>query len=74
LDGEGGFTVYGRLVRAEASLRNAYLPMGLTGNARLIRPVAKDGFLTYADVELDETLLSFTLRKSMEEENRVNHF
>jgi len=68
LDGEGGFMVYGRLVRAEASLQNAYLPMGLTGNARLIRPVAKDAVLTYDDVELDETLLSFTLRKSMEEE------
>jgi predicted homoserine dehydrogenase-like protein len=70
LDGEGGFTVFGRLVQAEDSLQNAYLPMGLTGNARLTRPVAKDAILTYADVELDENLLSFTLRKSMEKEKR----
>ncbi len=66
LDGEGGFMVFGRLVRAEDSLQHAYLPMGLTGNARLTRPIAKDAILTYADVELDESLLSFTLRKSME--------
>ena len=70
LDGEGGFTVFGLLVQAEESLQNAYLPMGLPGNARLTRPVAKDAILTYADVELDENLLSFTLRKSMEKEKR----
>lgn len=70
LDGKGGFTVYGRLVPAEDSLQNAYLPMGLAGSARLKRPVAKDAVLTYADVELDENLLSFTLRKSMEKEKR----
>ena len=70
LDGEGGFTVFGRLVPVEDSLQNSYLPMGLTANARLVRPVAKDTILTYADVELDENLLSFSLRKSMEKENR----
>lgn len=71
LDGEGGFTVFGRLVQVGDSLRNGYLPMGLTGNARLIRPVAKDAILTYADVELDESLLSFSLRKVMEKEKHT---
>lgn len=66
IDGEGGFTVFGRLVRAEDSLKKSYLPMGLSGNARIVRPVAKDSILTYDDVELDENLFSFTLRKSME--------
>ena len=66
LDGEGGYTVFGRLVRASDSLKQAYLPMGLTGNARVIHPVAKDTILTYADVVLDETQLSYKLRKLME--------
>jgi len=66
LDGEGGYTVFGRLVRAADSLKNAYLPMGLTGNARMARHVAKDAILTYSDVVLDETLLSCRLRRSME--------
>lgn len=45
---------------------NAYLPMGLTGKARIIRPVPKDEFLTYADVELDESQFAYKLRKDME--------
>lgn len=66
LDGEGGYTVFGRLVRSSDSLKQAYLPMGLTGNARVAHQVAKDAILTYADVVIDETLLSYRLRKSME--------
>ncbi len=66
LDGEGGFTVFGRLVRAEESLSKAILPMGLTAKARMIRPVAKDSILTYDDVALNEDLFSYRLRKSME--------
>ncbi|MGD2268837.1 MAG: hypothetical protein PVI06_00440 [Desulfobacterales bacterium] len=70
LDGEGGFTVFGRLMPVEVSLQNSYLPMGLTANARLVRPVAKDATLTYDDVELDENLLSYSLRKTMEKETQ----
>jgi len=66
LDGEGGFTVFGRLIRAEDSLKDSCLPIGLSGNARVVRPVAKDSILTYDDVELDENLFSLKLRKSME--------
>jgi predicted homoserine dehydrogenase-like protein len=66
LDGEGGYTVFGRLVQATDSLKQASLPIGLTGNARVARPVAKETILTYADVVLDETLLSYKMRRSME--------
>ena len=66
LDGEGGYTVYGRLVQAEESLRANYLPMGLTGKAKVIRPVAKDSLLTYDDVEIDNGLFSYKLRKTLE--------
>ena len=70
LDGEGGHTVFGRLVRADESLSNGYLPMGLSRGGKMIRPVAKDALVTFDDVELDETPLSFTLRKALEEESK----
>ena len=65
LDGEGGYTVFGRLVQAQESLSRSYLPMGFTGKVRVVRQVAKDSPVTYEDVELDENLFSFKLRKSM---------
>lgn len=68
LDGEGGYTVFGRLVRAEDSLAGGYLPMGLTDHAKIITSVAKDSILTYNDVELDESGFAYGLRKSMERE------
>jgi predicted homoserine dehydrogenase-like protein len=67
LDGEGGYTVYGRLVRADESLQHGYLPIGLAGHAKLVRPVSRGATLTYGDVALDETLLSRRLRRDMEE-------
>jgi len=70
LDGEGGYTVFGRLVTAEESLRNKYLPMGLSRGAKMIKPVPKDSFLTYNDVEMDEKTLVFRLRKILEESSR----
>lgn len=65
LDGEGGYTVFGRLVQAQESLSRSYLPMGFSGKVRVVRQVAKDSPVTYEDVELDENLFSFKLRKSM---------
>jgi len=67
LDGEGGYTVFGRLARSDESIKNSYLPIGLTANARIIRPVKKDTNLTHCDVEVDKNLLSYKLRKSMED-------
>ena len=67
LDGEGGYTIFGRLTRADESVLNKYLPMGLSRGGRMIKPVAKDSILTYDDVELDETTLAFKIRKALEE-------
>lgn len=53
LDGEGGSTVYGRLVPAPAARERELVPIGLAGGVRLRRPVAADALLTLADVELD---------------------
>ena len=66
LDGEGGYTVYGCLVRAEDSLAGKYLPIGLSGKARVNRLIQKDAVLTYDDVEIDENTFSYKLRKMVE--------
>ncbi len=66
LDGEGGYTVYGRLVDAQESLRRGVFPMGLANQVKLVRPVSKDALVTYADVAIDEKLFSYKLRRTME--------
>lgn len=70
LDGEGGYTVFGRLVRADESLSNRYLPMGLSRGGKMVKSVAKDSFVTYNDVELDESTLALRVRKTLEESSR----
>lgn len=66
LDGQGGFAVYGQLVPADESIQNRYLPTGLTEKTKIIRPVKKDTILTYDDVEIDENLFSYKMRKAIE--------
>jgi predicted homoserine dehydrogenase-like protein len=66
LDGEGGYTVFGRLTTSEESIRRKYLPLGLSRGAKMFRDVPKDSFVTYDDVELDETPMAFKLRKALE--------
>lgn len=67
LDGEGGYTVYGKLAPASASLARRYLPLGLAHGMRLLRPVAKDQPLTWDDVLVDDTLTAYRLRREMEQ-------
>ncbi|MEZ5811769.1 MAG: flagellar biosynthesis protein FlgA [Rhizobiaceae bacterium] len=66
LDGEGGYSVAGQLRPASVSVPMRALPLGLTGNVRLVRDVASDAILTYDDVVLDDTLTAVKLRGEME--------
>jgi predicted homoserine dehydrogenase-like protein len=66
LDGEGGYTVFGRLLPASDALRAGALPIGLAGGARLLRPVRGDGLVTWADVALDETAEVVRVRRELE--------
>jgi predicted homoserine dehydrogenase-like protein len=68
LDGEGGYTVFGRLVQAEESVQGKYFPIGLSARAKVVRPLARDAILTYDDVEADTSLFSYKLRNTMEKE------
>lgn len=70
LDGEGGYTVYGRLVKAKESLAGGYLPLGLTDKAKVVAAVKKDSILAYNDVTLNENSAAYKLRKTMEKDHR----
>ena len=66
LDGEGGYIVAGQLRPAQISRTMNALPLGLTGGAKIIRPVKADQILSYEDVEVDEKSAAFTLRQATE--------
>ena len=55
LDGEGGFTVYGKLLPASESLRLGGLPLGLAHKVRLKRAVAAGEAVRWQDVEIDDS-------------------
>jgi len=54
LDGEGGYTVYGKIMRAEDSLVRNALPIGLAHKVKLNKPVAAGAAVTWADVAIAE--------------------
>jgi predicted homoserine dehydrogenase-like protein len=51
LDGEGGYTVWGKLLPVEESLRVGALPIGLAGDARVRRDIAAGSVVGWTDVE-----------------------
>ena len=66
LDGEGGYTVWGKLLPAAKSAAMGGLPLGLAHNVKLVRPVAQGQSLTWADVAMDETTDAYKVRREME--------
>ncbi|HET8727161.1 MAG TPA: SAF domain-containing protein [Alphaproteobacteria bacterium] len=66
LDGEGGETVFGRLMPSAESLRAGALPIGLAHRLRLKNPVARDTVLTWADVAVDDARPDICLRRDLE--------
>ncbi len=70
LDGEGGYTVYAKLIPAERSLKLGGLPIGLAHHVKLNRDVAAGEFLTAADVALDEGSEAVRIRREMERQAR----
>ncbi len=66
LDGEGGYTVVGRLMPAEASLAQGCLPLGLAHGWKMLNPVAAGRALTWSDVAFDANVPAVKLRREME--------
>jgi len=67
LDGEGGHTVWGKLLPAPASLAAGALPLGLAHGVRLLRPARQGDVLRWSDVAIDETLTAYRARREMED-------
>jgi predicted homoserine dehydrogenase-like protein len=65
LDGEGGYTVWGKLMTASDSLAQKRLPLGLAHRARLKKAIRKSEPISYADVDLAKSL-AFTIRAELE--------
>lgn len=55
LDGEGGYTVWGKLMPAKDSLALGALPIGLAHGIKLTRAVAARKPLTWADVAAEDS-------------------
>jgi predicted homoserine dehydrogenase-like protein len=66
LDGEGGYTVYAKLIPAERSVKLGALPIGLAHHVKMLRDVAAGDFLTAADVALDDNSQAVRIRREME--------
>ena len=66
LDGEGGFTVYGKLMPAATSLAAGGLPIGLAHGVTLKNAVTKDQPVRWADVEIDANIQAVQVRREME--------
>lgn len=66
LDGEGGFTVYGKLMPAADSLALGGLPLGLAHNLKLSRPVAAGAAVRWNDVAFDAQNATVKVRREME--------
>lgn len=67
LDGEGGYTVWGRLSSASKSLELGGLPIGLAKDVTLRRDIAEGDVLGWSDVEFDADLEAVAARREMEQ-------
>ena len=70
LDGEGGFTVWGKLIPASTSLNLQALPIGLANDMYLKNDIDKDKILTWNDVEFDTNNEIIKYRHQMENKFR----
>ncbi|MBT3659582.1 MAG: flagellar biosynthesis protein FlgA [Rhodospirillaceae bacterium] len=71
LDGEGGYTVWGRLIVAGDSLSLGAVPIGLAHGASLKKPVKEGQVITWNDLNLTDKLtgsVSYGVRREMEAE------
>ena len=67
LDGEGGYTVWGKLMPAAASLKAGALPIGLAHHLKLKRDVAHGAVVRWDDVEFDADNETIKTRRAMEQ-------
>ncbi|MEJ8572153.1 NAD(P)H-dependent oxidoreductase [Microbaculum marinum] len=64
LDGEGGYTVWGKLVPAARSVDLGALPIGLAHGVKLSTDIPAGGMVTFADVSLADNLAVMMRRET----------
>jgi predicted homoserine dehydrogenase-like protein len=66
LDGEGGYTVYGKLLPAAISRTQNGLPLGLAHGVKLRRRIAAHTIVRWDDVDIDAADDAVKFRREME--------
>ncbi len=66
LDGEGGYTVWGKLLPAAKSRATGGLPLGLAHQVKLLRAVKQGQCLSWDDVRIDTSSNAYQARREME--------
>ena len=72
LDGEGGFTVWGKLMRAADSLALGGLPIGLAHGVTLKTAIAAGQPVRWLDIDYDDKDATIAFRREMETQGRRN--
>ena len=67
LDGEGGYTVVGKLMPAQDSLAQGCLPLGLAHGWKVLKPIAAGQPVRWSDVAVDGNVSAVRLRREMEQ-------
>jgi predicted homoserine dehydrogenase-like protein len=67
LDGEGGYTVVGRLMPAADSLKQGCLPLGLAHGWKMLKSVKAGQPLKWSDVAFDANQTAVKVRREMEQ-------
>jgi predicted homoserine dehydrogenase-like protein len=65
LDGEGGYTVWGRIMPADASIDTQALPIGLASEVKLTTPIKKGQVITLKDIDADTDTQAWQVRNAM---------
>jgi predicted homoserine dehydrogenase-like protein len=65
LDGEGGYTVWGKLMPSNASVAARALPIGLASDVTVTRPVKQGQVIALDDINADTTAQAWQVRNKM---------
>lgn len=65
LDGEGGYTVWGRIMPAEVSIGTQALPIGLASEVKLTASIKQGQVITLNDIDADTDTQAWQVRNAM---------
>ena len=68
LDGEGGFTVYGKLLPSATSLARGCVPIGLAHGVKLKHAIAAGQTISWSDVDFHSADETLKVRRQMEQQ------